>query len=75
MLLTINNCNQNAGIYFAQRISIAIQLGNAVSILGTLSTGSGLLDYCFLKKKFSYHHQAVVLYFRINLPTCHLWNY
>lgn len=37
-------CDQNAGIYFAQRISIAIQRGNAASILGTLPNGSGTLD-------------------------------
>jgi len=28
--------DQRAGFYFAQRISIAIQLGNAASLLGTL---------------------------------------
>lgn len=34
--------DQNAGTYLAQRISIAIQRGNAASMLGTLPTGSGL---------------------------------
>lgn len=36
--------DQNAGIYLAQRLSIAIQRGNAASVLGTLPSGSGLLD-------------------------------
>ena len=39
--------DQNAGVYLAQRISIAIQRGNAASMLGTLPIGGGLehLDY------------------------------
>ena len=35
--------DQKAGSYFAQRISIAIQRGNAASLLGTLPSGSDLL--------------------------------
>ncbi|XP_061706829.1 uncharacterized protein LOC133517513 [Cydia pomonella] len=36
--------NQKAGQYFAQRIRIAIQRGNAASLLGTLPIGSDLRD-------------------------------
>lgn len=41
-LLIESTGDQNAGFYFGQRISIAIQRGNAASILGTLPNGDGL---------------------------------
>ncbi|XP_061706793.1 uncharacterized protein LOC133517477 [Cydia pomonella] len=40
--------DQRAGQYFAQRISIAIQRGNAASLLGTLTIGSDLGDVFYL---------------------------
>ena len=41
-------CDQRAGSYLAQRISIAIQRGNAASILGTLPSGVDLDQLSYL---------------------------
>ncbi|XP_061717664.1 uncharacterized protein LOC133525431 [Cydia pomonella] len=40
--------DQRAGLYFAQRISIAIQRGNAASLLGTLPSGLDLGQIFYL---------------------------
>lgn len=40
--------DQRAGQYFAQRVSIAIQRGNAASLLGTLPIGTDLGDIFYL---------------------------
>jgi hypothetical protein len=40
--------------YFQQRISIAIQRGNAASVLGTVAKSSGLEEF-FICLKFSLH--------------------
>jgi hypothetical protein len=42
--------------YFQQRISIAIQRGNAASVLGTVAKSSGLEEVFYLFKiLFTYH--------------------
>lgn len=47
--LVETSCDQRDGYYFAQRISIAIQHGNAANLLGTIPSDSNLAAVFYLR--------------------------